>query len=296
MRLGVIVPQGWRQEFAGREAPDAWAHAVSVAATAEQLGFDSLWVFDHFTTAPDPTPNITFEAFTMLSRLSAHTTRVELGQLVTCAGFRNAALTAKMISTLDVMSGGRAVLGIGAGWKEDEWRSYGYDFPSTKQRLEILADSLEVITRMLQPGEATFHGNHASVERAINEPKPIREPRLPIVVGGNGPNVTWRLAARHADELNVDGLSPEELERSIPLIRARCEEIDRDPDTLALSVHYWYGSAPDGRDRRVADLAAYRDLGVGRVMTFVRQSADSVDALEDLAQDALHAGVELTPR
>ena len=229
MRVGVIIPQGWRQEFEGLTAEQAWAQAMAVATAADRRGFESVWVFDHFTTMPEPTFNITFEAFTMLSCVSAHTRHVRLGQLVTCAGFRNPALTAKMVSTLDVMSGGRAVLGIGAGWKEDEWLSYGYGFPSVSQRMAILSESLEVITRMFEPGAATYHGAHWTVQHAINEPQPIQRPRVPIVVGGNGPDVTWRLAARHADELNLDGMSPKELASAMPLIRQRCEEIDRDP-------------------------------------------------------------------
>ena len=154
-----------------------------------------------------------------------------------CTAFRNPALTAKMIGTLDVISGGRMELGIGAGWKEDEWRAYGYGFPDTKTRLATLADHLEVITRMLAPGHATFAGTYASVTDAINVPRGLQEPRVPIMVGGNGPKVTWRLAARFADELNLDWLTPDEIREAKPVIASRCEEIGRDPATLRLSVN-----------------------------------------------------------
>jgi alkanesulfonate monooxygenase SsuD/methylene tetrahydromethanopterin reductase-like flavin-dependent oxidoreductase (luciferase family) len=140
-----------------------------------------------------------------------------------------------MIGTLDVISGGRMELGIGAGWKEDEWRAYGYGFPDTKTRLATLSDHLEVITRMLGPGHATFAGTHASVTDAINVPRGLQQPRVPIMVGGNGPNVTWRLAARHADELNLDWLTPDEIRDAKPVIASRCEEIGRDPATLVLA-------------------------------------------------------------
>ena len=162
------------------------------------------------TPFPKPTDEITFESFTALSALAALTERVRVGQIVICNGFRNPALTAKMAGTLDTISDGRFDLGIGAGWKRDEWLAYGYGFPETRVRLDMLRDGLEVITRMLAPGgdHATFEGEHASVRDAINLPKGVQEPRIPIMVGGNGPNVTWRLAARFADELNVDGLSP----------------------------------------------------------------------------------------
>jgi F420-dependent oxidoreductase-like protein len=298
VRVGVIVPQGWTGEFDGWDASEAWARTVAVARQAETLGFESIWLFDHFQTVPRPTDEITFESFTSLSALAALTERVRLGHIVICTGFRNPALTAKMISTMDVISGGRMDLGIGAGWKRDEWLAYGYGFPETRERLAALADHLEVISRMLAPGReehATYEGEHASVRNAINVPKPLQQPRVPIVVGGNGPNVTWRLAARHADELNLDGLSPDELAEALPVIRSRCEEIGRDPASLRLSVHLWWGTPEVGRagaDRQEL-LAAYRELGVDRVMALIRESADSDEALEALAADARAGGADL---
>ena len=139
MKVGVIVPQGWTGEYDGWDAERAWARTVAVARQAEALGFESIWLFDHFTTTPRPTDELTFESFTALSALAALTDRVRLGHIVICNGFRNPALTAKMISTLDVISGGRMELGIGAGWKRDEWLAYGYGFPETKVRLAALA-------------------------------------------------------------------------------------------------------------------------------------------------------------
>ncbi|HEX2221400.1 MAG TPA: LLM class flavin-dependent oxidoreductase, partial [Candidatus Limnocylindria bacterium] len=132
MRAGVIIPQGWTGEYAGRAPADAWRRSVGVAELADRLGFESIWAFDHFHTVPEPTDEITFESFTFLTALAMRTQRVRLGQIVICNGFRNPALTAKMISTLDVISGGRAELGIGAGWKRDEWEAYGYGFPPTR--------------------------------------------------------------------------------------------------------------------------------------------------------------------
>ena len=144
---------------------------------------------------------------------------------------------------------------------------------------------------MLAPGKtthATYEGAYASVNGAINLPKPIQQPRVPIMVGGNGQNVTWRLAARHADELNVDGMSPDEVAEALPIIASRCEEIDRDPASLPVSVHLWWGM-PEIRasgQRRVDHLAAYVELGVSRVMTLAQASADTDEALESLAADA----------
>ena len=295
MKIGAIVPQGWQGEYDGWDTLDAWRRTTEVARQAERLGFESIWLFDHFHTIPRPTDEITFESFTSLSALAAITTRVRLGHVVVCTAFRNPALTAKMISTMDAISGGRMELGIGAGWKRDEWLAYGYGFPETRERLARLADDLEVITRMLAPGKsthATFEGTYTHVRDAINVPKPVQQPRVPIMVGGNGRNVTWRLAARFADELNVDGMVPDDVAEALPVIRSRCEEIDRDPATLRLSVHVWRQHLPAG-PQRIERLAAYRELGVDRVMTIVTSSATDDDALESLAQDARQAGLEL---
>jgi len=296
MKIGVNVPQGWVGEYDGWDPLDAWRRTTQVAQQAEKLGFESIWLFDHFTTVPRPTDEITFESFTALSALAALTTRVRLGHVVICTAFRNAALTAKMISTMDSISGGRMELGIGAGWKRDEWRSYGYGFPETRERLERLGDDLGVIAAMLagdKHDHATYEGRFARVHDAINVPKPIQRPRVPVMVGGNGPNVTWRLAARHADEINLDGLSPAEVEEAIPVIAARCEEIGRDPATLPISVHLWGEMIANAGAGRIDLLAGYRELGVRRVMGLVWASATTDEALESLAEDARAAGVEI---
>jgi F420-dependent oxidoreductase-like protein len=296
MKVGVIVPQGWTGEYDGWEPLEAWRRTTEVARQADDLGFESIWLFDHFQTVPRPTDEITFESFTSLAALAALTTRVRLGHIVICTAFRNPALTAKMISTMDSISAGRMELGIGAGWKKDEWLAYGYGFPETKERLAALADHLEVITRMLDGDKhqhATYEGRYASVRDAINVPKPIQRPRVPIMVGGNGPNVTWRLAARHADELNVDGLSPEEVAEAIPVIRSRCEELGRDPSSLRLSVHIWQGSVAAPGQARVDQIGGYRDVGVDRIMTLIRASTTSDEGLASFAEDARAAGAEL---
>jgi F420-dependent oxidoreductase-like protein len=296
MKIGAIVPQGWTGEFDGWEPLDAWRRTTEVAQQAERLGFESIWLFDHFHTVPRPTDEITFESFTSLAALAALTSRVRLGHIVICTAFRNPALTAKMISTLDTISGGRMELGIGAGWKRDEWLAYGYGFPETRERLDRLEDDLGVITAMLAGDKhvhATHEGTHSSVRNARNVPKPIQQPRVPIMVGGNGPNVTWRLAARYADELNLDGLSPAEVAEALPVIAARCEEIDRDPATLPVSIHLWWGDIAEPGGARVDLLASFRELGIRRVQGLVQASADTDEALEALAEDARAAGVEL---
>jgi len=295
MQVGLMVPQGWKGEYDRWEPRDAWARSLECAADAERLGFESLWVFDHFTTVPEPTDEITFESFTMLGGLAHATRRVRIGHMVVCTGFRNPALTAKMSSTLDVMSGGRFELGIGAGWKEDEWVAYGYDFPDTPERLATLRDHLEIISRMLGPGRATFHGEHASVQGAINEPKGLQAPRVPIIVGGNGRNVTFRLAARFADELNIVFLDPAGVADALPVARARCEEIGRDPGSLRISLY-----APDrlvtaGGQPRVDLIGEYAALGLSRLIVFLGKDSTDLEAQAAFAEDVRAAGIALDP-
>ena len=296
MKLGLIVPQGWTGEYDGWQPLDAWAKTVELARAADDRGIESIWLFDHFHTVPRPTDEITFESFTSLAALAAVTTHVRLGHIVICTAFRNPALTAKMISTMDSISSGRMELGIGAGWKRDEWLAYGYGFPETRERLARLGDDLGVISAMLggdRHEHATFEGTYSSVRDARNVPKPIQRPRVPIMVGGNGPNVTWRLAARHADELNLDGMSPDEVRAALPTVRARCEEIGRDPATLAISVHIWWKSGANAGQARTDLFGGYRDAGVSRVMLLERGAVADDGAIDRLIEDARAAGITL---
>jgi len=291
MQVGLMAPQGWKREYDGWRPQDAWARTLELAAQAETLGFESLWVFDHFHTVPEPADEMTLESFAVLAALAVSTERVRLGHMVVCTGFRNPALTAKMSSTIDVISGGRFELGIGAGWKEDEWLAYGYGFPSAGERLAILADHLEIISRMLGPGRATWNGVHAQVHDAIHEPKGLQQPRIPILVGGNGPNVTWRLAARFADELNLDAMTPSQVEAALPVIASRCTEIGRDPASLAVSVHIWgEADARPGAERRQR-LRDYAGLGLSRAIVQGFAAARDEHALDDVVEDCLAVGL-----
>jgi len=293
MKVGVILPQGWTGEYDGWDARDAWARTVELAGVADELGFESVWLFDHFHTTPNPTEEITFESFSGLAALAALTRRVRLGHLVSCAGYRNPAVAAKTITTIDVISGGRADFALGAGWKQDEWRAYGFGFPSLRERQARLADALEIATRMFAGPRATYEGETASVADAINVPQPIQKPRIPIIVGGNGRDVTWRLAARYADELNLDNVPPDEMPDAMRVIRERCEEIGRDPATLRLSVHLWTEDIATAGQQRVDKLGGFAALGVNRVQGLIKASATDDEALDRLIEDARAAGVEL---
>jgi F420-dependent oxidoreductase-like protein len=295
MHVGVMAPQGWKREYDGWDPAAAWARTVELARDAERLGFESVWVFDHFHTVPDPVQEMTLEGFSTITALAMVTERVRLGHMVVCTGFRNPALTAKLSSTIDVICGGRFELGIGAGWKEDEWRAYGYGFPPLAERMAALGDHLQVIRAMLEPGLATFDGEYASVRRAINEPKGIQKPRIPIIVGGNGRNVTFRYAAKYADEINLVYLSPDGVAELLPIIRARCEEIDRDPATLRVSLYSRDDDVRPVGQERVDTLAAFGALGLDRIVCFPSRWDLSLEGQARFAEDSRAAGLEMVP-
>ncbi len=295
MQVGLMAPQGWKGEYDGWDPATAWATTVELAQQAERLGFESLWVFDHFHTVPDPTDEITFELFTVLAALAALTSRVRIGHMVVCTGFRNPALTAKLSSTLDVISGGRFELGIGAGWKEDEWRAYGYGFPPLAERMATFGDHLEVITRMLEPGHATFEGRLASVRDAINVPKGIQQPRIPIIVGGNGERVTAGYAIRFADELNYVFLDAPEITERIASVRQRCADEGRDPATLRFSLYTRDEAVRDAGAERIDYVAELAETGLDRIVCFPTRWSPTTDAQASFAEDCAAAGISLAP-
>ncbi|HUG86543.1 MAG TPA: LLM class flavin-dependent oxidoreductase [Euzebya sp.] len=291
MKVGLTLPQGCDREYLGVDPRTAWRRTIEIAQQADQAGFESLWLYDHMQVDPPPEPAIVFEPVTEAAALAMVTSRARLGFLVLSAAYRNAALTAKMVSSIDVYSGGRVILGIGAGWKEDEWIAYGYGFPDAKTRLAILRDHLEVITRMLGPGRATYDGVHAHVIDAIHEPKGLQSPRIPIAVGGNGPNVTWRLAARYADEMNLDALTPQAVARALPVIAERCEEIGRDPATLPVAVHLWgEPAAVNPGAERQERLHEYAELGLLRVILQGFDAVKDPQVLESIVEDCAAVG------
>ena len=292
MQVGIMVPQGWKGEYDGWDAADAWRRTVELAVDGERLGFESEWLFDHFHTVPDPTDEITFESFSTLAAIAALTSRVRLGHMVVCTGFRNPALTAKLTSTLDVISGGRFELGIGAGWKRDEWLAYGYGFPPIGERMDAFGEHLEVITRMLAPGHATFAGRHAGVRDAINMPKGIQR-HIPIIVGGNGPERTAGFAVRYADELNFVFLTADEVRVRMADVRARCEQAGRDPDTLRFSMYAFDEEMRDPGQARVDALASYARVGLHRVVCFPTRWDPTTDAQAAFAADCRAAGLTL---
>ena len=148
MRFGLFVPQGWRLDLAGVPAADQWATMRDLAQAADAGPFESIWVYDHFHTVPVPTDEATHEAWSLMAAFAASTTRVRLGQMCTCMGYRNPAYLAKVAATIDVVSGGRVEMGIGGGWYEHEWRAYGYGFPSAGDRLGMLDEGVQIMRQL----------------------------------------------------------------------------------------------------------------------------------------------------
>jgi F420-dependent oxidoreductase-like protein len=296
MQVGLMAPQGWKGEYDGWQPQDAWARTMELAAQAEALGFESLWVFDHFHTVPEPTDEMTLESFAVLAALAVATERVRLGHMVVCTGFRNPALTAKQSSTIDVISGGRFELGIGAGWKEDEWRAYGYGFPPLAERLAVLGDHLAVISAMFQPGRATVEGRYAHVRGAINEPRGLQEPRIPIIVGGNGRRVTAGYAVQYADELNYVFLGADETVDRMRQVRERCEAEGRDPATLRFSMYVRDDEMRAAGQARVDLIGRFAQIGLDRLVAFPTRWSPTVEAQAAFAADCEAAGVALDGR
>ncbi len=220
------------------------------------------------------------------------TSRVRLGHMVICTSFRNPALTAKLASTLDVISGGRFEVGIGSGWKEDEWRAYGYGFPPIGERIDVLTEHLEVITRMLAPGHATYEGRHVHVRDAINEPKGIQA-HIPIIVGGNGRQRTAGLAIRFADELNLVFLGPRDTAARMVEVRERCQAGGRDPASLRFSVYTRDEEFITPGQERVDRIAAFAETGIDRLICFPTKRQPTLEAQAAFAADCRAAGVVL---
>jgi F420-dependent oxidoreductase-like protein len=231
LRFGAFVPQGWKLEYTGWGAAEAWARSVELAGIAERAGYDHLWVYDHVETVPRREPTHCFEAFTMLAALSQVTSTVELGQLVTCSSYRNAGLLAKEAACIDVFSGGRLILGLGAGWYGREYEAYGYEYLSDRERLAVLEETITVIPRLWAEETVTFEGAHLRFDGAFCDPKPLRSPRPPLWVGGGGEQVTLRIAAEHADATNWQ-VGLDQFVHKSKVLEEHCSRIGRDFDSI----------------------------------------------------------------
>ena len=236
--FGVFVPQGWRMDLVEIEDPYEQYEAMTrVARVAEESGaYDSIWVYDHFHTVPTPEKETTFECWTISAGLARDTQRVKIGQMVTCNGYRNPALLAKISSTVDVMSNGRLLFGLGAGWYEHEWRAYGYGFPEVPERMRMFREACEIVHRMWTEDDVVFEGEFYQVDEPINEPKGVSNPHPQFWIGGSGEKVTLRLVARWADACNVIARDMDTLRHKFAVLRGHCEDLGRDYEEITRST------------------------------------------------------------
>ena len=232
MEFGTFIPQGWKMELVGISDPQAkWAKAVEIAVLAEELGYDSVWVYDHFHNVPVPAQETVFECWTTLAAISQVTSTVRLGQMVGCALYRSPGLLAKITSNIDVMSGGRLDWGIGAGWYDGEFKAYGYEFPSAKDRIRMMRETVEIVKLMWSEPKATYEGRLLSVKDAECDPKPVQTPHPPIWIGGGGEQLTLRVVARLADRSNFGG-NPDEFSHKCEVLKDHCKAVGRDYDEI----------------------------------------------------------------
>jgi F420-dependent oxidoreductase-like protein len=237
MRFGMFVPQGWRLDLAGIAPADQWSTMRDLAQAADNLPFESIWVYDHFHTVPVPTKDVTHEAWTLMSAFAAATTRVRLGQMCTCMGYRNPAYLAKVAATIDLISGGRVEMGIGGGWYEHEWRAYGYGFPGAGDRLGMLDEGVQIMRQLWTTGEATLAGKHYQVDGAIGRPMPLQDGGIPLWIAGGGERKTLRIAAKYGQYTNFDA-TPEVFTRKSEILAEHCKDVGTDFDAIVRSSNF----------------------------------------------------------
>jgi F420-dependent oxidoreductase-like protein len=226
IRLGLQIPNF---NFPDTKPEQLLDRLAEIASAAESAGFDSLFVMDHLHQIPGVGPQTGWmlEGNTALAALAARTSTLNLGLLVGGVTYRNPALIAKITTTLDVLSGGRAIFGIGAAWFEDEHRAYGFDFPPLKERFERLEEALVISRAMFTQEAPSFEGMHYRIDGVLNNPRPIRGD-IPILVGGSGERKTLRLVARYADGSNIFG-GPDQVRHLLGVLGEHCAEVGRDP-------------------------------------------------------------------
>jgi F420-dependent oxidoreductase-like protein len=230
--FGTFIPQGWKMELAAIADPaDKWATVVATAQLAEQLGYDSLWVYDHFHNVPTPAHETMFECWTTLAAISQRTSTIKLGQMVSCALYREPALVAKITSNLDVMSNGRLIWGIGAGWYENEFTGYGYPFPRAADRIRMLRETVEIVTAMWSRPDVDYDGRHYQLKGAQCDPKPVQKPRPQVLIGGGGEQLLLRVVARLADASNFGG-KPDEFAHKTQVLTEHCRAVGRDYESI----------------------------------------------------------------
>lgn len=257
VRLGLQIPSF---SYPGVADDDLFEHIALIATTAEASGFDSVWVMDHFYQLPGlgrPEQPM-FEAYTLLSALAARTSTVRLGAMVGGMTYRNPAFLAKTVTNLDVISRGRAIWGIGAGWFELEHLQYGFEFGTFADRFEKLEEGLQIAASMFVNDRTTFSGKWFEVTDALNVPKPVQAGGPPILIGGSGERKTLRMVAQYADACNVFG-GAAQVRHLMGVLDGHCERLGRDPRTVCRTK---LGTFVTGRTMEEAQKKAYGSFGV----------------------------------
>lgn len=226
LRFGLRLPQ---------EITD-FSELRDLAQAAEDLGFHSLWLYDHFFHFPTPDNLSVLEPWTLMSVIAGATRRIRVGTMVLCNAYRQPSLLAKMAATLDVLSNGRLELGYGAGWHQEEFAAYGYDFPPVATRIRMMEEALAAMKTLWREESADFDGKFYRLAGARCEPKPTQKPHPPITIGGGGEKMLLRAVARHADIWNYFPLALPEYERKVAILDQHCRDAGRDPNTLQRSL------------------------------------------------------------
>ncbi|MER7557685.1 LLM class F420-dependent oxidoreductase [Nocardioides sp. NPDC126508] len=239
MKFGLFIPQGWRFDLVGIDPADQWTAMKDLALHADAGSWESVWVYDHFHTTPEPSDQATHEAWTLMAGLGAVTSRVRLGQMCSCMSYRNPAYLAKIAATADHISGGRIEMGIGAGWYEHEWRAYGYGFPEARDRLGMLREGVQIFQQAWTKGVSSLDGKYYQVDGAICQPLPIQKGRsgIPLWIAGGGEKVTLKIAAQYADYTNFAG-DAETFQAKSEILRGHCDKLGRDFSEITRSSNY----------------------------------------------------------
>ncbi len=290
MQLGVHV-----SDFTWPGGPQTLAQDLArVAVAAEEHGFSKLSVMDHMWQIAmiGPPEHEMLEAYTALGYVAAHTTRIELLAWVTAVVYREPGLLAKAVTTLDVLSEGRAWLGIGAAWFEEEARGLGLTFPPLAERFERLEEALQICLQMWSDGDAPFDGKHYQLARTLNVPQSIRRPHPPILIGGGGEQKTLRLVAQYADACNL--FAAPDLQHKLDVLRRHCDAVGRDYDDITKTVMGPMDPGENGEnvDRLLADLQRLAGLGVTHYHGSVPNVA-SLTPLEILGQRVIPAAARM---
>ncbi|WP_019180780.1 TIGR03560 family F420-dependent LLM class oxidoreductase [Microbacterium yannicii] len=236
MRFGTFIPQGWRFDLVDIDPAEHWAVMNGLAQRADAGPWESLWVYDHFHTTPVHSDEATHEAWALMAAFAASTSRIRLGQMCTCMGYRNPAYLAKVAATVDHVSGGRTEMGIGGGWYEHEWEAYGYGFPPVRDRLAMLREGVEIMRQAWTTGTATLDGKHYQVDGAIVRPLPVQG-EIPMWIAGGGEKVTLKIAAKYAAYTNFTG-TLDDIDHKSEVLRGHCDDIGRDFAAITRSSNF----------------------------------------------------------